>query len=469
MLSQQIQTVIGYNETNTITLLTSDDGQNWAPSASSVGGDFSGGEGLAVAADGSGNWVAGGYSTTTPVRVLLYSSNNGQTWTDSTYYGLDKCNAVAVQTAGTGVNVNWIAGGTKNSAPYNTLAYSTTSGTSWTNITGTPFGSGECNAVVYSNANSYFVAGGNDSTNIQFANSDATDITSWTSTYYGLPGTCNSIIQTPTHLVAGVTTTPYSYSFLTSLSGDISWNVINDPLFTNGGCYALANNANSQYNTVYSSYTPSSTTWTNEDPVAAISVFLNSGNGITKTPTTTIIVGEANYPSTNSPIVYNNGSGWTPSQSSTSNNPPIFGLFVPSPYNVGDPSDITGFGTCIASNSDGSFILAGGIPSPDQIATFGGTGTLLYPLWYSTDGGVTWTILVETGSPTNFAVYLSSTPRLGIHSMAYGLDYSGNPICLFTGRIIDGSQEPSSLWYLRSLGDFGTIDTFANNLFPNGG
>ena len=493
----------GYNGAKTITLLTSGDGQNWTPSTTSSGGDFSGGMGLAVITNTAGVWAAGGYNVNRSVTLLHSTdvSGYGTSWAPPTTtfdFSGGQCNAIAYYGG------QWVAGGTNNNSTlggrirtlYSTDGSGWVKGTSATGFSGT----GYCNAILYDSSSTNWIAAGVASSNpiiyllpnasvatltwqdvdlptsVQTINGSATSITTTGSTLIG------------STLIAGInlqyTSSDPSLCFLTSIDSGQTW--VDGSNFFSGtvpnttyGCYALANDPFSNQQIVYYSYDPlsvnPSTGWVNQDSSAAISVFLNSGNGIYKDSTHTVIVGEANQPTSITPIVYKSGTKWL---GGSSNIPPkpIFGVFSGNYPNYTYYPTLPGIAKCIASNSNGTLLVAGGIPSPLQIAQAASISPApLYidALWYSTNSGISWTIAFANGT-YDFDIQVTSTPRLGVYSIAWGLDNQGNDLFILVGKIGPiGPNSYNSMWYVNTSNfnvyEIDTSPFYGQCLFQGGG
>jgi hypothetical protein len=496
----------GYNGNRHVTMIYSPDGQSWLPSTTASPprfGDFSGGEGLAVATGGGFNWAAGGYNGDRSITLIHSSSQYGGSWgprigdnvTTFDFSG-GQCNTIAYY------NGTYIAGGTNNVVTPSTSRIrllSSTDGSGWTNAaTGaytSVFSTGYCNAITYNVPNSTWITVGLNSGNAQiytspdspFAWTEQTIIPSGLAT----DSSCTSVTSIGSTLIAGLNDIDRTYCFISSTDGGVTWNGVAQNLFsgsdTTYGCYALANDPSSNQQIVYHSYDPLSesptTGWVNQDPSGAISVFLNSGNGIYKDPTHTVIVGEVNRPTLNapssfvfpyaynSPIVYNNnGAGWLDA-SSIDTLPHIFGSLDQAGNVNTQTLFFSGIGTCIASSPGGDVLVAGGIPSQAQIDNSG--ASLMTPCWYSQDVGHTWKSFRNVNLPT-FYFQISpsvSTPRIGVYSIGYGPDNMGNNLFIVLGSI----SPSTSMWYADAANPqlgLTSVDgqpPTPTRLFPGGG
>jgi hypothetical protein len=118
----------------------------------------------------------------------------------------------------------------------------------------------------------------------------------------------------------------------------------------------------------------------------------------------------------------------------------IFGTVLGTTVNT---SPYPGIGTCITSNQDGSVLIAGGVSSPQQIASVPSSDFAC--CWYSINHGYSWTSYRNISSSYIFQPNLTvSGKRAGVYSIGYGPDNSGNNIFIVLGFI----TPISTMWYV---------------------
>lgn len=141
-------------------IYSDDNGTTWTKATGTFKGMCQG-----IATDGSGNWVAVGYKGTGDAKTIKYSSDNGVTWTDTASL------AGNIFTTGQSVTYQplssggiWVATGSGNSQ---TIIYSTDNGYSWNAAGSNRFTSGGND--VYFNVDRWVAVGNGGSSSIKYS------------------------------------------------------------------------------------------------------------------------------------------------------------------------------------------------------------------------------------------------------------------------------------------------------------
>ena len=147
-------------------LYSTDNGETWTSAQQNGGSPFGTGEGYGVAYDGKGRWVAVGNAEPSDIGNILYSTDNGETWTSAQQngnnpFGTGNGNGVAYDGKG-----RWVAVGYDDSSDTGNILYSTDNGETWTSAQqngGSPFGIGYGFGVAYDGKGRWVAVGSDDS------------------------------------------------------------------------------------------------------------------------------------------------------------------------------------------------------------------------------------------------------------------------------------------------------------------
>ena len=166
---------VGYNNSsNSSNIVYSSNGETWHCGVMTGGTEqpFDGGDGFAIAYDGTTSWIAVGDNYSSDSSNIVYSSN-GQTWhcgvmTGGTEQPFGRGEGSAIAYDGT---TSWVAVGNNTGGNLNSsnIVYSS-NGETWhcgvmTGGTEQPFGSGDGKAIAYDGTTSWVAVGNNTSLN----------------------------------------------------------------------------------------------------------------------------------------------------------------------------------------------------------------------------------------------------------------------------------------------------------------